>query len=355
MTVLDRFASALAPRGGTPDASQRAALERLERFVRECAEYEAHRKSLVRRFVRPTPPRGVYCWGGVGRGKSLLMDSTFAEIPAQDKVRLHFHEFIRDAHRAMQALRGAADPLAEAGRDIARRANWIFLDEFRISDIADAMILHRLLASLFDAGAVLFITSNMAPDALYSDGLHRDRVLPAIGLLKERLDVLLVDGGVDYRSRALGRFGTWFVADAPNVSMESVFSALVDGRVGEDPVLRIEGRDLRARGRTDGVAWFDFATLICTPRSYADYLDIAARFHTVLLSDVPRLAECAPSEIKRFTWLVDILYDRHGKLVVSAAAPIDRFIEGVSGAEVQRMASRLREMQVREATHLMAN
>ena len=350
MTVLRRFESALAPRGGVPDPSQRAALERLERFVGECAEYEAHRNSFASRFVRKPPPRGVYCWGGVGRGKSLLMDSTFAEIPARNKVRLHFHEFIRDAHRAMQTLRGATDPLTEAGREIARRAHWIFLDEFRISDIADAMILHRLLASLLDTGAVLFITSNMAPDALYPDGLHRDRILPAIELLKERLDVLLVDGGVDYRSRALGRFGTWFVGDTADFRMGSVFSALTDGRA-EDPVLQIEGREVRARGRADGVAWFDFATLICSPRSYADYLDIAEHFHTVLLSGVPRLAQCTPSEVKRFTWLVDILYDRHGKFVVSAAVPMEELGEGVSGAEYQRTASRLREMQVREAAH----
>ncbi len=347
MTVLQRFGSALAPRGGTPDASQRAALERLERFVREGTEYEAHRNSFTSRLLRKPPPRGVYCWGGVGRGKSLLMDSTFAELPVRDKVRLHFHEFIRDAHRAMQTRRGATDPLAEVGRDIARRASWIFLDEFRISDIADAMILHRLLDGLFDAGTVLFITSNMAPDALYPDGLHRDRILPAIGLLKERLDVLLVDGGVDYRSRAIGRFGTWFVADAADARMESVFSALADGRE-EEPVLQIEGREVRTRGRADGVAWFDFPTLICSPRSYTDYLDIAAHFHTVLLSGVPRLAECTPSEIKRFAWFVDILYDRHGKFVVSAAVPIEQFGDGVPGAEFQRTASRLREMQIQQ-------
>jgi len=155
---------------------------------------------------------------------------------------------------------------------------------------------------------------------------------------------------VDYRSRALGRFGTWFVGDTADSRMGSVFSALTDGRA-EDPVLQIEGRDVRARGRADGVAWFDFATLICSPRSYADYLDIAEHFHTVLLSGVPRLAECTPSEIKRFTWLVDILYDRHGKFVVSAAVPMEQLGEGVAGAEYRRTASRLREMQVRETPH----
>lgn len=313
--------------------------------MRESAEYEAHRHSFANRLRRKPPPRGVYCWGGVGRGKSLLMDSTFAEISARDKLRLHFHEFIRDAHRAMQAHRGAADPLSEVGRDIARCATWVFLDEFRISDIADAMILHRLLERLFDAGTVLFLTSNMAPEALYPDGLHRDRILPAIALLQDRLDVLFVDGGVDYRSRTLGEFGTWYVGDVADVRMRSVFAALVNGREAS-PVLQIEGREVLARGRADGVVWFDFATLICSPRSYADYLEIAAHFHTVLLSGVPRLGECAPSEIKRFTWLVDILYDRHGKFVVSATVPMDQLGAGVASLEFPRTESRLREMQV---------
>ena len=350
-TVTQVFESALAARGHTADESQLAAARRLEQFRLDWIAYKAQRSNAVTRLlVRPPIPRGVYLWGGVGRGKSLLMDSLFAAVPVRRKVRVHFHEFMRGVHRDLEAVRGTADPLDEVGLRIARRHRLICFDEFHVSDIADAMILHRLLARLFSLGVGFVITSNYPPDGLYPDGLHRDRVLPAIELLTERLDVLHVDGGADYRLRVLERIETYFVGigSVADAHMQRVFEQIVES-ADEDPVLRIEARAIRARRRAGGVVWFDFAELCGGPRSHSDYLEIASQFHTVLLSNVPRLSAGQSSEARRFTWLIDILYDRRVKLVISAAvAPDLLYVAGSLANEFERAVSRLVEMQSRE-------
>lgn len=349
-TVPEAFAQALARRSGTADEAQLAAARRLEQFRAEWIAYKARRANAVSRLlVHPPIPRGVYLWGGVGRGKSLLMDCFYAVVPVVRKTRVHFHEFMRGVHRELDAVQGNVDPLDEVGYRVARRYRLICFDEFHVADIADAMILHRLLKRLFDLGVGFVMTSNYAPEGLYPDGLHRERVLPAIELIEERLDVVSVDAGTDYRLRELERIATYFVGTgaAGDAHLEAAFERLVEC-ADEDPVLRIEARQIRARRRAGGVVWFDFSILCGGPRSHNDYLEIAAQFHTVLLSNVPRMSAGQASEARRFTWLVDILYDRGVNLIVSAAAlPEQLYAAGALAQEFARTASRLVEMQSR--------
>jgi cell division protein ZapE len=341
---------ALAERGYTLDAAQRAAADRLERLDREWREYRrARRNALLKLVSRPEIPRGVYLWGGVGRGKSFLMDTFFASVPLLRKMRIHFHEFMRGVHRELGQLKGKQDPLDEVARRIARHARLICFDEFHVSDIADAMILYRLLNHLFGVGVGFVMTSNYPPDGLYTEGLHRDRFLPAIELLKGRLDVLRVDGGVDYRLRSLEHIEAYLTppGDAADRRMAAAFSEIAETD-DEEPVVHVEGREIAARRRAGGVIWFDFDALCGGPRSHLDYLQIAAEFHTVLLSRIPCMGSHQASEARRFTWLVDILYDRGVKLIVSAEATPDAlFTAGAFADEFQRTASRMVEMQSR--------
>jgi cell division protein ZapE len=351
MGVREVFDAHLAARGYRADASQLAALARLGRLDQDWRAYKAQRSNALKKLLaRPPVPRGVYLWGGVGRGKSFLMDAFFAAAPVLRKTRLHFHEFMRSVHRELDEVKGTAEPLDEVARRIAKRHRLVCFDEFHVSDIADAMILHRLLSKLFELNIGLVMTSNYAPDDLYPDGLHRDRVLPAIALLKERLDVVHVDAGIDYRLRAMEHIETYLApwgADA-EAKLAAAFDRLAEVD-DEDPVLEIEARRIRARRRAGGVVWFDFAVLCGGPRSHADYLEIAAQFHTVLLSNVPRMSAGQASEARRFTWLVDVLYDHRVKLLVSAEAPAaELYTAGVLANEFGRTASRLVEMQSRE-------
>lgn len=288
--------------------------------------------------------------GGVGRGKSFLMDSFFNAVPLKRKVRLHFHEFMREVHRQLQELQGVVNPLDELAKKIARRYRMICFDEFHVSDVTDAMILHRLLAALFDNRVGFVTTSNFHPDNLYPGGLHRDRILPAIELLKSRLEIIAVDNGTDYRSRTLEQARLYLTplgADA-DAQMKHTFERLAEVH-DDDPVLHIEARQIAARRKAGGVVWFDFKTLCGGPRSQNDYLEIASQFHTVLLSDVPHMPVRMASEARRFTWLVDVLYDRRVKLIVSAeVVPELLYTEGPLLHEFPRTVSRLTEMQSKE-------
>ncbi len=351
MDVREVFDAHLAARGYRADASQLAALDRLQRLDADWRAYKAQRSNALKKLLaRPLVPHGVYLWGGVGRGKSFLMDAFYAAVPVLRKTRIHFHEFMRGVHRELGEVRGTPDPLDEVARRIARRHRLICFDEFHVSDIADAMILYRLLSKLFELNVGLVMTSNYAPDDLYPDGLHRDRLLPAIALLKERLDVVHVDGGVDYRRRAMEHIDAYLTPWGPEAEakLAADFDRLAEAD-DDDPVLEIEARKIRARRRAGGVVWFDFAVLCGGPRSHADYLELAAQFHTVLLSNVPVMSAAQSSEARRFTWLVDVLYDHRVKLLVSAEAPPgELYTAGVLSNEFARTASRLIEMQSRE-------
>ena len=351
MAVRALYQAQLAERGYQSDAAQLRAIDSLERCENEWADYKARRShTLAKLLSRPPIPRGVYMHGGVGRGKSFLMDCFFQAVPLKRKTRLHFHEFMREVHRELQELKGVVDPLDELGRRIARRFRLICFDEFHVADVTDAMILHRLLAALFANRVSIVTTSNFHPDALYPNGLHRDRILPAIELLKQHLEVIDVDAGTDYRQITLQQVAMYHcpLGDDADQAMQHAFDRLAEAR-DDDPVMQIEHRTLQARRRAGGVVWFDFRTLCGGPRSQNDYLEIAARFHAVLLSGVPQMSPRLASEARRFTWLVDVLYDRRVKLILSAEVQPDMlYTEGPMAHEFPRTVSRLREMQSAE-------
>jgi cell division protein ZapE len=348
MGVRELYAATLAERGYTADPAQLRAIDALERCEREWAAYKARRgNAITKLLVKPPIPRGVYMHGGVGRGKSFLMDCFFQAVPLQRKTRLHFHEFMREVHRELQELKGTVNPLDELGKRIARKFRLICFDEFHVADVTDAMILHRLLDALFANRVSIVTTSNFAPDALYPNGLHRDRILPAIELLKQQLEVINVDNGTDYRRRTLEQAQLYHMPLGPaaDAALEATFNQLAESR-DEDPLLHIEHRALKAVRRAGGVVWFDFRTLCGGPRSQNDYLELAQQFHTVVLSGVPLMPPKFASEARRFTLLVDVLYDRRVKLVISAAVPADQlYTEGPLSHEFPRTVSRLQEMQ----------
>jgi cell division protein ZapE len=359
LSVIDLYRRSLKRRGFASDASQLRAVERLQQLYEEWTAYKARRSSALRRLVvRPPLPHGVYLWGGVGRGKSFLMDSFYLCLPLVRKRRVHFHHFMRDVHRELEELKGREDPLAALAERIAKRYRLICFDEMHVNDIADAMIVGRLLGRIMDLGVVCCMTSNYHPDELYKDGLKRESFLPTIALLKERLDVLHVDGGIDYRQRMLEDVKVYHSplgAQAERSLMEA-FRRIAEVEE-EFQELDVEGRVIPYRHRAGGVVWFDFAVICGWGRSQHDYLDLSKRFHTVVVAGVPRMGLKLSEEARRFTLMVDVFYDNRVKLIVSAEAAPDRLLrieEDPGDArlramvfEFDRTASRLVEMQSR--------
>jgi cell division protein ZapE len=351
MNVREYYEHTLRERGYKSDAAQLRAVERLQQAYEEWVAYKEIRSNKLKKMLlHPDIPRGVYMWGGVGRGKSFLMDMFYSVVPVTRKTRLHFHEFMRSVHRQLDELKGVANPLDEAARHIAKKYRLICFDEFHVSDIADAMILYNLLKALFEHGVSFVMTSNYAPEQLYPDGLHRDRILPAIQLLNENLDILNVDAGNDYRRLVLQDVKAYHCPlDAESErALEKAFATIAE-TPDEDPSIHIESRQIKALRRAGGVIWFDFATLCGGPRSQNDYLEIASRFHTVILSGIPRMSAAMSSEARRFTWLVDVLYDHRVRLLMSAdAEPEELYTTGVLANEFHRTVSRIFEMQSAE-------
>ena len=350
-SVKTTYEAELAARGYTADPAQLRAVAALERCALEWAAYKDKRSNRLKKLINhPGIPRGVYMHGGVGRGKSFLMDCFFNAVPLKRKTRLHFHEFMREVHRELADLQGTVNPLDELARRMALRYKLVCFDEFHVADITDAMILHRLLSAMFANGVGFVTTSNFKPDDLYPNGLHRNRILPAIALLNSSMEVLSVDNGTDYRQRTLEDVTLYHTPLGPeaDAAMTEAFNALAEQQ-DEDPVLHIEARQIRAWRKAGGIVWFNFKTLCGGPRSQNDYLEIAARFHTVFVSDVPQMSVRLASEARRFTWLVDVLYDRRVKLFLSAeSAPELLYTEGPMAHEFPRTVSRLHEMQSKE-------
>ncbi|HEX5390179.1 MAG TPA: cell division protein ZapE [Burkholderiaceae bacterium] len=349
--VRAAYEAELKARGYQSDPAQLRAVAALERCAAEWSHYKAKRSNALKKLInRPDIPKGVYMYGGVGRGKSFLMDCFFNAVPLKRKTRLHFHEFMREVHRELADLQGTVNPLDELGARLAKRYKLVCFDEFHVADVTDAMILHRLLDAMERNGVGMVTTSNFVPDGLYPDGLHRDRILPAIELLKRTMQVINVDNGTDYRRRTLEQvklYHTPLGADA-EAQMEDTFNRLAEAH-DEDPVLHIEAREIRAIRKAGGVVWFDFRTLCGGPRSQNDYLELASQFHTVMLSNVPHMPVNMASQARRFTWLVDVLYDRRVKLILSAAVPAEQlYTEGPLAHEFPRTVSRLHEMQSAE-------
>jgi len=348
LDVVSVYDASLARRGFVPDPAQRRAVERLQRLYEEWSAYKARRNTALRRMlVKPPLPRGVYLWGGVGRGKSFLMDAFYRCVNLVRKRRVHFHHFMREIHRELHEVNGAEDPISVIAERTAKRYRLICFDEFHVSDIADAMILGRFLEQVMQRGVVFCMTSNYRPDALYPNGLQRGRFLPTIALLEQRLDVLEVDNGTDYRRLKMERLKVYHspLGAESERALEGIFAGLADVE-DERHALDVEGRRIAYRRRAGGLVWFDFSVLCGGPRSYADYVDLAKRFHTILLSGVPRMSARNADAARRFTWLVDVLYDARVKLVVSAeTAPGELYVEGAHSAEFARTESRLIERQ----------
>ena len=351
-----RYEADLSREGFEPDPAQARAVEALQELW--LALQDTPKPGLLERLkatvglAQPArePITGLYLWGGVGRGKTYLMDSFYHSLPFSQKRRQHFHRFMHDVHARLKRLKHVEDPLQHVAREIARDTRVICFDEFFISDIADAMILGRLFDWLFTYGVTLVATSNVKPDDLYKDGLQRVRFLPAIELLKRHVKVMNVDGGVDYRLRVLEMAEIYHhpLDAAADDNLERSFDAMCpdpeDVQVGGS--IRIEGRDIPVVRCGEGVAWFRFPALCEGPRGSADYIEIARLFHTVLLSGVPQLDELKENEARRFITLVDELYDHQVKLMISAETPVDDLYTGSRlGFEFKRTVSRLQEMQ----------
>lgn len=346
--MIDAFHAQLSARGMVADAAQLAAAQRLQQLYGDLLVFKARRRSKLRKLlIHPSLPRGVWFWGGVGRGKSFLMDCFFAAVPYTRKRRVHFHSFMREIHESLQAQRNESDPLVKVAQAIAQQTRLMCFDEFHISDIADAMMLGRLMQVLFDHGVVFCITSNYPPSGLYPNGLQRERFLPAIALLNRQLDVIEVDAGIDYRLRALTQAGVYLAADDPATAqtMSDIFRQ-VAGETGHTTPIEVMDRMLPVVHRAPGAIWFDFATLCGGLRSQNDYLALADRHHTLFLSNVPQMSREMGNEARRFTWLVDVLYDHRVKLIVSAACPVEAlYTDGVQAGEFTRTVSRLIEMR----------
>ena len=351
--VVSIYETQLRSRGFLADPSQRRAVERLQRLYEEWGAYKARRSnSLKRLLVKPPLPKGVYLWGAVGRGKSFLMDAFYLCVPLVRKRRVHFHHFMREIHRELDHVKGTEDPIAAVAERTARRYRLVCFDEFHVSDIADAMILGRYLEQVMERGVAFVMTSNYHPDGLYPNGLQRERFLPAMELLKARLDVVEVDNGTDYRRLKMERLKVYHLGPGAEAELERIFVELKDVEEERQP-LDVEGRKIPYRKRAGGLVWFDFQALCGGARSYADYVDLAKRFHTVILSGVPCMSAKQADAARRFTWLVDVFYDDRVKLVVGAQAqPEALFTDGEQSAEFQRTVSRLHEMQ--SAAYLQA-
>jgi len=340
-----------------PDPAQEAAIELLQSLTESLLQFApVPQPGFFARLLgtRPQPPKGVrglYFWGGVGRGKTFLMDLFYEELPISAKKRLHFHRFMREVHRELTRLQGEANPLRKVAAKFAGEARVICFDEFFVSDITDAMLLAGLLDEMFRLGMTLVATSNVEPDHLYENGLQRSKFLPAIELIKQHTLVHNMDGGIDYRLRALESAELYhFPLDsAADAVLESAFYSLSPDEGRADVRLTIEGREIVTRRCGDGVAWFDFAAICDGPRSQNDYIELAHLFQTVLVGNVPVFDEKKEDQARRFISLVDEFYDRNVKLILSAEAGILNLYRGRRlQFEFQRTESRLQEMQSKE-------
>ena len=346
------YQSLASQEGFIRDESQAAAIAKLETLWQQLVVFKQKRNRLFGKSLLPMPdlPRGLYFWGGVGRGKSFLMDAFYAGLPFKRKKRLHFHHFMQQIHKDLRAKQGQNDPLGKVAEQWAKAVRVLCFDEFHVSDIADAMILGRLMEQLFERGVVLVTTSNYPPDGLYPNGLHRASFLPTIELLKAKLDVLNVDGGQDFRLRTLTAARTYLYPN--NVENEQELTELFAKMAtahDENTNIEIEGRKLKARRCAGGAIWFDFAVLCGDGRGQADYLALSQEYHTVFLSGLPKLSAEQSNLARRFTWLVDVFYDNRVKLIIAADVPVEEvYVEGLQASEFFRTASRLSEMQSKE-------
>lgn len=353
MTPLAAYQQDLQKQGFIEDAAQKEAVHALNDLYHRLLDDGGATmfQKLLRKKI--TPPRGLYFWGGVGRGKTYLMDTFYECLPFDNKKRVHFHRFMQMVHGRLSELSGEKNPLDKVAQEWAANTRVLCFDEFFVSDIGDAMILANLVAGLFERGVALVATSNIAPQGLYKDGLQRDRFLPAIRMIEQYCDVLNVDGGTDYRLRQLEQAELYHypLDDAAQASLRASFENLMPAHseVKVNEPVEVLGRVLIAQRVADDVAWFDFLTLCDGPRSQNDYIELGRLFHTVLIENVPKFTADKDDQARRFINLVDEFYDRGVKLIVTAEVALtDLYESGKLSFEFERTQSRLLEMQSHE-------
>ena len=331
------------------DEAQARAIEHLDRLWTELMMFKRKRNRFLGRSLRsPQVPKGLYFYGGVGRGKSFLMDAFYGCLPYRRKRRVHFHAFMAEIHRRLKGLKSEANPLKAVAAEIAEETRVLCFDEFHVSDIADAMILGRLLENLLNEGVVLVATSNYAPSELYPQGQNRSSFLPTIALIEANLTVLNVDGGEDYRLRTLKPAEIFFVPDNDEneQKLSDLFKNMSGGVAAEAGTSVIHGREIPHKAKSEQVIWFDFRALCFGPRSQADYLYLAEHYEIVFLSGLERLTPQEKAEARRLTWLIDVLYDYRVKLCATSKVGVDDiYVEGDFAQEFTRTASRMAEMQ----------
>ena len=338
------------------DAAQARAIEHLDRLWTELMMFKRKRNRFLGRSLRsPQLPKGLYFYGGVGRGKSFLMDAFYGCLPYRRKRRVHFHAFMAEIHQRLRGLKSEANPLKAVAAEIAKETRVLCFDEFHVSDIADAMILGRLLENLFNEGVVLVATSNYAPSELYPQGQNRSSFLPTIALIEEKLTILNVDGGEDYRHRTLTAAEVFYIPanDENERKLADLFTQVTAGQVERPSEIEIHGRMLRCKKRTDKAIWFDFRMLCFGPRSQADYLYLSEHYEMIFVSGIEKLSQAERAEARRLTWLIDVMYDYRVKFCVTCDVPVGEiYVEGDFAQEFVRTASRLTEMQSQEYLNL---
>ena len=348
LSPAERYAQALASGQFLPYEAQAQAVHELDRVWQELLQRYKSSKKAFRRFRRQTIPKGVYMWGGVGRGKTWLMDQFYESVPFRRKMRMHFHHFMQHVHRELNKLSGQRNPLDLVADQIYKDAVVICFDEFFVSNVTDAMILSELFQKLFTRGITLVATSNIAPDGLYKNGIHRDRFIPTIEMVKKNCVILNVDAGVDYRLRVLKQaqlFKTPLTHEH-NIWMSQRFSALTQGQVQSQESILVNQRIVETLGHTEDVLWCEFSELCLKPRSPADFIEIANVYNTVLVSNVPHLNDYLAEGTRRFIYLVDEFYDRGVKLLLTSEDGIIELYKGERLVfEIERTRSRLLEMQ----------
>lgn len=353
MTPWQRYQHDLEKPGFMADDAQLRAVELLQQLYDDLLQREQARQTLSARLRRwwsgtSEPAIGLYFWGGVGRGKTYLVDTFFDALPLPDKSRVHFHRFMQRVHDELTTLAGAKNPLDLVADRIAREARILCFDEFFVSDIADAMLLGNLMQALFRRGVTLVATSNIEPKDLYKDGLQRERFVPAIDLLYRYTRVVNVDSGVDYRLRTLERAELyhWPLDSGAEKALEDNFTALANGYAGIGTTITINHRPVLLKRATEGMAWMTFDELCRKPRSASDFIELSRIYQTVLLEGVPIMSVGMEDAARRFINLVDEFYDRSVKLIMSAEAPAERLYQGSRlEFEFKRTLSRLQEMQ----------
>lgn len=359
MNPLQRYQSDLKAGLITADSAQLDIVEQLQKLYENLLEQQARSRAIPVRFKRwlfrnrsrtVPAPTGIYLWGGVGRGKTYLLDILSDSLPPELRLRTHFHRFMQGVHMELRGLQGQPDPLDRVAENLASQYDVVCFDEFFVLDIGDAMLLAGLLEAMFRRGVVLVATSNIDPDRLYENGLQRSRFLPAIGLIKQHTQVLQIAAGADYRLRTLSKAVLYYTPSDAETEAKLIASfrqlAPDQETIRENHTIEILNRKLRTRLSTDDVVWFDFTELCDGPRSAYDYVEIAKLYHALFVSNVPQLGDSEKDQVRRFINLVDELYDRRVKLIIAAQVPLPELYQGKQLAfEFERTRSRLIEMQ----------